>query len=160
MKTEFRKVVVPDELRGLLAFDRKTFRPSDRFDSAYWKELRSYWLLVNDTKVGCCAFQEHVDFQEDIREDASNPPSKGSIYIATTGILPRFQGLGFGRLLKSWEVSYARYNGFNRIVTNMRSKNRAMLSLNQSFRFQRSRTTKRYYSDPEDATVVMELSLD
>lgn len=159
VKTEFRKAALPDEIRGLVAFDRKVFSASDRFPGSVWKEFRSYWMVINDVKVGCCAFQEHVDFQEDIRADRTNPPLDGSLFIASTGILPKFQGMGLGRLLKSWEIAYARYRGFDRIVTNMRKKNHAIFNLNQSFHFATVRTTPRYYSDPTDSTVVMELLL-
>ena len=68
-------------------------------------------MLVDGVKVGCCAFETNVDFQEDVRDDGVNPPLRNCLFIASTGILPRFQGQGFGRLLKSWEVAYARYHG-------------------------------------------------
>ncbi len=83
----------------------------------------------------------------------------GSLYISTTGILPKFQGKGFGQLLKCWEIAYARHNGFTRIVTNTRKRNRSMIALNRKFGFRIIRTTPRYYSDPTDSTVVMELTL-
>ncbi|HXP87485.1 MAG TPA: LamG domain-containing protein [Bryobacteraceae bacterium] len=52
-----------------------------------------------------------------------------------------------------------RYHGFHRIVTNTRSRNARMIALNQEFGFRIVRTTPGYYSDPKDATVVMELQL-
>jgi ribosomal protein S18 acetylase RimI-like enzyme len=159
MRTEFRPIDPRQEIRSLLAFDRKVFVPSDRFDKAYWQLLDSFWMLVGGVKVGCCAFERHVDFQEDLREDGLNPPLRGSLFIATTGVLPRFQGRGFGRLLKSWEVAYARYRGFDRMVTNTRSRNAAMISLNEAFGFRILRTTPAYYDGPQDAVVVMELDL-
>jgi ribosomal protein S18 acetylase RimI-like enzyme len=155
MKTEFRKAIPATEIRSLMAFDRKVFPPSDLFDADYWKACVVYWLIVDGVKVGCCAFEEHVDFQEDL--SGVNSPRKGSLYIASTGILPRFQGQGLGTLLKSWQLCYARHHRFKRIVTNTRSRNTTMLILNQQFGFRIIRTTPRYYSDPSDATVVMEL---
>ncbi len=140
-----------------MAFDRKVFRASDRFPVEYWRILDSYWMLVGGVKAGCCAFEKHVDFQQDLRQDELNPRMRGSLYIATTGILPRFQGQGFGRLLKAWEISFARYEGFRRIVTNTRERNVAMIRLNEAFGFKIIRTTPRYYSGPSEATVVMEL---
>ena len=74
----------------------KRFRKSDLFSSNDWKTYESYWMTVNGTVIGCCAFQRDVDFQEDVRADGDNPYMKRSLYIATTGILPRFQGGGFG----------------------------------------------------------------
>lgn len=159
MNTEFRKAVLPFDLRSLAAFDRKVF-PSDHFPIDQWRTYESYWLLVNKRRVGCCAFERHVDFTDDIREDGANVPRPGSLYIASTGVLPKFQGTGFGQLMKCWQITYARLQGFERIVSNTRKRNARMLALNKKFGFRIVRTTPRYYSDPTDATVVMELLLN
>lgn len=159
MNTQFRQAILPNEIRSLMAFDRRVFPQSDRFDAAYWKICEPYWMVVDGIKVGCCAFERHVDFQDDLNGDGVNPRLRGSLYISTTGILPKFQGKGFGRLLKSWEVSFARYHSFHRIVTNTRRRNTKMIELNRRFGFRVIRTTPRYYSDPADSTVVMELML-
>ena len=159
MITEFHKAIVPDEIRSLMAFDRKVFPKSDRFEAAYWNVCEPYWMVVDGVRVGCCAFEEHVDFQDDTSRDGLNRRRPGSLYICSTGILPKFQGKGFGGLLKSWEISFARYHGFKRMVTNTRKRNAKMIALNRKFGFRMIRTTPRYYSDPVDSTVVMELSL-
>jgi ribosomal protein S18 acetylase RimI-like enzyme len=157
MKTEIRRVILPRELRSLQAFDRKVFSEADCFPAEYWSTLESYWLLVDGRKAGCCAFEKHVDFQEDLREDGRNVRRHGSLYIATTGIAPAFQGQGWGRLLKSWELAYARHNGFRRVITNARKSNAAMIALNRRFGFRVIRTTRGYYADPTESTVVMAL---
>lgn len=159
MKTEFREALLPRELRSLVAFDRRVFSRSDRFPSSDWASYKSFWLIVENKKIGCCAFLENVDFQHDSRADGVNPRRKGSLYIVTTGILPSFQGRGFGSLLKSFQVAYANRNGFTRIITNTRETNAAMIALNQKYDFQVLRTTPRYYSEPAASTVVMELRL-
>jgi ribosomal protein S18 acetylase RimI-like enzyme len=158
MKTEFRKARIPQEIRSLLAFDRKIFSATDRFDAVYWATCESYWLLVGSTKVGCCAFERHVDFHDCFADVA--PRREGSLYISTTGILPKFQNQGFGPLLKSWEIAYARYHGFNRIITNCRKRNARMIALNRHFGFRIVRTIPRYYLEPTDSSVLMELLLD
>ena len=155
MKTEFRRASVPREINSLMAFDRKVFPKADVFGVEEWKTDESYWMIVDGTKVGCCAFQKNVDFRDDIAED--NRRLKGSLYITTTGVLPKFQGMGFGRLLKAWEVSFARYHGFTRIVTNHRKSNTRMIKLNRKFGFSVLRTTPRYYEDTGESVVVMEL---
>jgi ribosomal protein S18 acetylase RimI-like enzyme len=99
----------------------------------------------------------HKDFRPDIGPD--NIPRKGTLYIASTGIIPEFQSVGLGRLMKAWQVSYARYHSFRRIVTNCRKSNVAMIGLNKGFGFRVTRTTPHYYSDPDEPTVVMELTL-
>ncbi len=116
-------------------------------------------MIVDRRKAGCCAFQRDIDFQEDIREDRENIVREGSLYIVTTGILPAFQGLGLGRLMKAWQVSYARRHGFSRMVTNTRKSNKRMIALNRNFGFRVIRTTPAYYSNPPEATAVMELML-
>lgn len=156
MQIEIRKAVLPDELRSLLLFDRKVF-PQDYFGPEEWQRYKSYWLLLGRRKIGCCAFEANVDFTEDLR--LPNPRRTGSLYISTTGILPAYQGIGFGRLLKAWQIAYARHQGFIRVVTNTRKSNKSMITLNKSFGFRAMRTTPGYYSDPSEATVVMELLL-
>ncbi len=161
MHTEFRKAVKPDELSRLMAFDRKAFHqyPSDWFYREDWQSYESWWLLVNRRRVGCCAFQPHVDFEDDISPTGANPRRQGSLCIVSTGIHPSFRGKGLGTLFKAWQISYARFHGFERIVTNTRKSNRAMLALNRKFGFRILRTTPAYYVDPSEATIVLELRL-
>jgi ribosomal protein S18 acetylase RimI-like enzyme len=154
MQTEFRRAVVPREVRSLIAFDHKAFPRSDWFAARDWEHYESYWLCVGARKIGCCAFEAGVDFADDV--DETNRRSEGSLYIASTGILPAFQGKGFGRLMKSWHIAYAIHYGYRRVVTNTRSRNAAMIALNKKFGFRVLRTTPGYYGDPVDATVVME----
>jgi GNAT superfamily N-acetyltransferase len=158
LRTEFRKALIPQDLRSLTAFDRKVF-PSDHFPTSEWRRYQSWWLIIDGRKVGCCAFEPHVDFQEDLRRDGVNPKMRGSLYIASTGILPRFQGQGLGQLLKYWQIAWAKRNGFTRLVTNTRKHNSTMIALNRKVGFRTIRTTPGYYAAPADATVVMELRL-
>ena len=161
MTTEFRKAVLAEELRSLLIFDRKAFDryPADWFHAEDWGRFEAWWLIVNGRKIGCSAFERHVDFQGDIREDGDNPRLRNSLYIATTGILPSFRGLGFGTLFKAWQISFAHIHGFTRIVTNTRKSNAPMIGLNTKFGFKVVRSTPRYYDAPRESTVVMELRL-
>ena len=158
MHTEFRRAVLPQEVKRLVAFDHKTFKKADWFTKSDWECYESYWMIVNGVTVGCCGFEHHVDFQE--HQEQENPQLRDSLYISTTGVLPRFQGQGFGRLLKSWQLAYARHHGFTRIVTNHRASNRTMIELNRKFGFRIIRRRKaNYYEDPPEPTVVMELKL-
>ena len=148
---------MPQEIRSLVTFDHKVFLPADWFPRDIWSVYESWWMIVDARKVGCCAFEPHKDFQDDVREDGENGDLRGSLYIATTGILRDLRGKGFGSLLKCWQISYARHHGFTRIVTNTRKSNIAMIQLNKKFGFRTIRTTPNYYEGPREATVVMEL---
>jgi ribosomal protein S18 acetylase RimI-like enzyme len=162
MHTQFRRAIKPAEIRRLVTFDHQVFHqyPSDWFHREDWQIYESWWMMIDSRKIGCCAFERHVDFQHDIREDGENPPLRGSLYIVTTGILPRFRGLGFGSLLKCWQISFARRHGFTRVVTNTRKSNKSIIGLNKKFGFKVLRTTSAYYEDPAEPTVVMELRFD
>ncbi len=157
MRTEFRRAVLPRELTRLVAFDHKVFKKADWFRKADWERYENYWMIVDGIAVGCCGFEHHADFDQ---EQESSPRLRGSLHISTTGILPRFQGQGFGRLLKSWQIAYARHHHFTGIVTNHRASNRGMIKLNKAFGFRIIRRRKtNYYADPSEPTVVMELKL-
>ena len=79
MHVEFRKAIIPDEVHELMAFDRKVFPKADLFTNEEWMEYESYWMEVEASKVGCCAFQLNIDFREDIRKDGCNPRKKGTV---------------------------------------------------------------------------------
>jgi len=162
MNLQFRNATMPAELRSLVIFDRKTFsdHPGDSFRREDWLAYECWWMIIEGRKVGCCAFEPHVDFQDDLCDDGENPALNGSLYIASTGILPEFRGQGLGSLLKSWQISYARLRGYSRIVTHTRKSNKAMIGLNRKFGFRVIRTTSGYYANPPEATVVMERRLD
>ncbi len=150
MKTEFRRVALPKDLRSLVIFDRKVFR-TDAFHREDWLQYESWWLLVDGVKAGCCAFEKNVG----IGPDGEMVPEPGSLYVATTGILPRFQGQGLGALMKSWQLSYARRHGFGRVVGTSRESNAAMIALNERFGFRVVSKIAGYYHEPLESAVVM-----
>jgi ribosomal protein S18 acetylase RimI-like enzyme len=152
MDARFRKAELPREIRSLLIFDHKAFReyPADWFDHDEWKAYESWWLIVGRRKIGCCAFD---------RFPAPGRRQPRSLFIVSTGILPDFRGQGFGALIKRWQILYARRHGFRRIVTTTRKSNRAMLGLNRKFGFKILRMLPRYYAQPSEPAVVMELRL-
>src|ERR1039457_6976300 len=160
MQTQFQKALIPADIRSLATFDHKVFHRADWFDREDWRTYESWWMIIDNKKVGCCAFEQHVDFQDDVRDDGENPRLRGSLYIVSTGILPRFRSQGFGTLLKCWQICYARRHDFKRVVTHTRKSNRSMITLNRRFGFKILRTTPGYYEDPLEPTVVMELALD
>ncbi len=157
MKVSFGKAVLPGEKKRLVAFDHKIFRRADWFHSDAWDRYESYWMIVNGRKVGCCAFERNADFED---SDKESGPRRGSLYLASTGILPRHRGKGFGERFKRWQIAWARRRGFTRIVTNCRKSNKAIIRLNEKFGFNiLQTTTSNYYHRPPEPAVVMELRL-
>jgi GNAT superfamily N-acetyltransferase len=146
MELEFRKAEVEKDLRRLREFDKQVFPAADVFPSSYWRECEVYWLVVDGKRVGCTALQRD-------EEDA------GTLYIASTALLPAWQGKGFGPVLKAWQIAFARQNGYRRIVTESRAGNARMIQLNKQFGFRIARRVKGYYFEPEEMAVVMELTL-
>lgn len=146
MELEFRRVDVEKELRRLRDFDRRVFPKADLFPASFWRAAEVYWMLVNARRVGCCALQE----------DLEDPTI---LAISSTGILPAWQGIGLGRVMKTWQISYARLHGYKRIVTETRESNSRMIRMNQAFGFRIVRTTPECYFDPDEAAVEMELVL-
>jgi ribosomal protein S18 acetylase RimI-like enzyme len=144
MKTEFRKAAIPRELKALTAFDRRVFPETDCFDADYWRECEAWWLLVSGKKIGCCAFEKTLS---------------RTLYIATTGLLPTHRGKGFGALMKSWQIAYAREHKFRRLLAHTRKSNKRMIQLNQQFGFRVVKTEPRHYENPVEAAVLMELKL-
>ena len=142
MRIEFRKAK-PSEIRSLMIFDRKAFAeyPADWFDRKYWEACESWWMIVNGRKVGCCALEA----------------SKTTLYIASTAILAGYRGRGLGTIFKAWQIGFAQARGSRRIMLHTRRSNSAMIRLNRKFGFTVARTIARYYRDPDEPGLFMEL---
>jgi ribosomal protein S18 acetylase RimI-like enzyme len=152
VRVEFAPAVLPDDLRRLMAFDRRVFPKADLFDADYWRQCESWWLLVEGVRAGCCAFERNTDVTA--TGERTRP---GCAYVATTGILPRFQGRGLGRLMKDWQIAWAMHNALRRLVGVTRKSNKAMIRLNRSCGFREVRTIPDYYAD--EAGIVMAIKL-
>jgi GNAT superfamily N-acetyltransferase len=150
---EFSKASVPQETDALCEFDKIVFGayPSDLFDKEDWAEYDSYWMTLDGKRIGCSAFAYDIDFD--------NTPRPNCLYIASTGILPEYQGQGFGSKQKQWQIDFARRHHCKTIVTNMRQSNVRVIRLNAKFGFTQRETSPGYYSDPDEAAVVMELRM-
>ena len=146
MNIEYRKAILPDEIPDLCEFDKKAFhdRPSDVFPAEDWNKYESYWMIVDGKIVGCAALQT-------ARSD--------ELWIASTAILPEFQGQKFGNALKRWEINYAKSHGYERVGTQMRVSNQRSIALNTKFGFTKVRISPNGYSDPVEDALVMQLNL-
>lgn len=149
---EFKKVIVPQEIKALCDFDRWVFHrhPQDLFDPEDWNLFKSYWVVADGQVVGCTVLMHDVDYNE--------KPRPSCLYIVSTGVLPEFQRKGFGTQQKAWQIQYAKNHGFTTIVTNMRESNQEIIRVNEKFGFTVRGTDRNYYDDGE-MCVVMELDL-
>jgi ribosomal protein S18 acetylase RimI-like enzyme len=153
MRVEFRRVPIPDEIDALLAFDRRAFVDfqADLFDADDWTGFISYWMIVNGETVGCSAVVHDAHYDETAKP--------GSLWIASTGILPEHRRKGFGQMPKEWQIVYARERGFKEIVTNMRKSNHPIIALNEKLGFTTREISAEYYSEPDEDAIVMRLQL-
>ena len=152
---EFKKAVLPGDIEALCEFDRRIFGAysDDLFTEEDWAELESYWVIGDGNKIiGCIALKRDVDYDEESRP--------GCLYIESTGILPEYQGHGFGNKAKTWQIEFAKEHGYEIIVTNMRQSNGRSMELNKKFGFQAREIVPHYYTGPDEPALVMELRLD
>lgn len=156
MHVEIRLADLADEAILLEEMDRRIFPPGDRYLAANWAEYETYILFKDGEAIGACAFLRGRSLTRNGEPTIRDP---ASLYIASTGILPAHQGRGYGKLLKEFQRVFARENGFRRLVSICRKRNTTIQGLNWKLGFCITRKIPRYYHDPEDAGVVMELSL-
>ncbi len=152
-KIEFRKANVPDELDALCEFDRKVFHayPADWFPREEWADFESFWMIADGITVGCSSFLHGTDYNDQPRPDC--------LFIVSTGVLPEFRRLGFGKQQKKWQIDYAKQHGFQAIVTNARQSNESIIRLNLKLGFKIRDIDRDYYDDPDEPAIVMELQL-
>lgn len=73
-------------------------------------------------------------------------------WIATVGVLPEFQGRGFGRALL--EGCEARLTGLNRVRLSVRMSNEQAIRLYERAGYEKVGSWGGYYTDGEDALVM------
>lgn len=154
MSVEIRKAISKEDRELLCRMDKQMFPKGDVYDKpSYWKEYDCYFLLLDGKPIGSIAFKPHT------APNGENEfiPSDDCLYITSTGILPRFQGRGWGAFLKAWEIVYARHCGFKRVLSHVRKSNTRIIKLNQKFGFRVVREMPNYYTDPREDGLLMEL---
>lgn len=153
---EFRRVK-PDEMGLLCELDVKIFG-SDGFDSPEdWEGLEIFFITKDQQIIGSMALCHDTDVAEHCSADYKELP--GSLYIVSTALLPEWQSQGIGKKTKAWQIRYAKSQGFERIVTNVRVSNIRSINLNQRFGFKAIRVIPKWYYEPEEDTLVLELML-
>jgi ribosomal-protein-alanine N-acetyltransferase len=99
---------------------------------------------ISGAAVGYCAWQEVAD----------------EAHVHNIAIGPAHRRAGLGRRLLTACLGLAAQRGARRAFLDVRAGNRAALSLYQSLGFREVGRRKRYYSEPAEDAVVMEVSLE
>lgn len=147
MNIQIVKADSEKEADMLALFDKLIFSRSDWFPPDNWRRLECFWLLVDGKQAGSIGMRPDLDLI-----------SGGKILqIVTTGILPEFQGKGFGNFIKRWQVGHARMNGFRGMVTRARASNTRSIGLNKKFGFKATSRVPHFYGDPVEDAIVLEL---
>ncbi len=137
----------------LLQLDRKTFSEADAFKNAsIWIGLQCFFLRHNDKPIASFALALDRDHRWKFDRKIQAPQS---IFIVTTGILPEYQNMKLGRLIKEFQIVYARLNNFKKIESTARASNVRIISLNKKFGFEKTLVIPKFYKNPEEDMVVL-----
>ena len=155
---EIRRAILPGDAYELAALDRRMFPAEDIFSAHAFcaKELHCFWILHNDDHIGSTVMLHHCGLAPNWETDC--PKERGTMYVTSTGLLPKFQNRSFGSIVKAWQIAYAREEKYRRIVTNARVSNMGSIKLNRKFGFRGLGVLANFYNDGE-AALTMELVL-
>lgn len=152
-----RIAIIPtDDVQLLSELDKRMFNDYDAFEPEDFLDYACFLVQIDGEFIGSVVLQDN--FTVGTGFDGKETAELGTLYIVSTGIIPQYQGRGIGKIVKAWEVGYARGRGFKRVVTNVRQNNQRAINLNNRFGFVSTRTIPNYYDDGENS-IVMELAL-
>ncbi|MBI2035989.1 MAG: GNAT family N-acetyltransferase [Candidatus Liptonbacteria bacterium] len=157
MDLEIRKADSIMDATALLDLDQKTFPKADAFsDPSIWLGLQCFLLWYGKQPIASFALALNRDHRWKIDKRIYTPKS---IFIVTTGILPAYQGMKLGRVLKEFQIAYTRLNGFHKIEATARVSNERIITLNKRFGFKEKEIISEFYENPAEDMVVLELKL-
>lgn len=149
-------LIPTNDFQLLSALDKKIFNADDAFDPEDFSEYSCFLVQANGVSIGSVVLGEHFTIGASF--DGEETAELGILYIASTGLIPQYQGRGIGKMVKAWEVGYARGKGFRKIITNVRLGSQPIIKLNNKFGFVATRIIPNYYADGTES-LVMELAL-
>lgn len=99
------------------------------------------WLILKEEEeaVGFCAFRS----------------LSGEGELFRIGVAPAFRGRGYGKKLMDGMVEYAKKNGVESMILEVRESNEMARNLYKSYGFKEVNIRKSYYSEPNEAAVIM-----
>ncbi len=148
---EIKKAVLPRDLRTLERLDGLSFNYTDPIYKESWRKYQNYIVFVNKKPVGYVAVQPHMglySYKTDIHQK-----KHGSLHLTAIGIVPTFRKKGFGQLLVTWAITYAKIGKFTSINATSRKSNKPIINLVKKAGFKITREIKNFYPDGETAVV-------
>lgn len=84
----------------------------------------------------------------------------GEVYMNDLAVLPEYRRRGFGRLLLSALVAFARAKEAEFVTLEVRESNIPAVSLYRAFGFQQTGMRKNFYRDPDENALILTLPMD
>jgi len=144
-----------DDFPLLAKMDALIFGEDDAFSADDFGRYVNFLVYLNSHAIGSMVFLHNRGVAKTYDEE--EPHMAGTLYIISTALLPEYQSRGFGSILKAWQIAYAKFNEFNKIVTNARLSNKRSIALNKKFGFEITETIPNYYHGPKESALVLEL---
>lgn len=143
MSTPHIRPLSLDDLPALMAYEEGLFGP-DRWSEALYRDDigrvdRQWWALESPDGEFAGWAGVMLGAQAD---------------LLTIGIVPAWQGHGWGALLLRWAIENARTAGARELFLEVRVTNKVALNLYRSIGFVEIGVRRRYYRDGIDAAVM------
>lgn len=150
---------IPEETNALMRMDKTIFGNRDVGNRYFWDEIitEAWWVVVDGKRIGTTALQANSGMS--LRVGTDCPEEIGTLFVCSTGLLPKWHKLGIGTLVKAWQIAHARHEGYAKLLTCVRVSNQASIMLNQKLGFAVREVIEDFYSNPTEHAVVLELSI-
>ena len=118
MKIEFWKANPVKEAWGLTNVDKQCY-PKDWWTQGEWRQYdQIYWIVRDEIPIGCLAMGRDMAFSRSENDKAW--VKSGSLYLATTSILPQWRTRSISDTVRRWQLRFAKDHGYDMISTNCR----------------------------------------
>lgn len=160
MNLEIRKANPETESEQLSAMQVAVLPDEKPFPKDIWMEekIETWWVMMDGEKVGIVSIE--MDSAPGSTYESDSEPSPGSIYLILIGLIPKWQGIGLGKVAMNWLKTKARTTyGCSRIVSNLRPSNTCSVDLHAGEGFRVIGYKPDYYPNPIEGSLVLELKL-
>lgn len=137
----------PHEIKTMAKFEEKVF-VTDAFSEADFEGLKPFWLLLNKNFIGWM-----------VLEKTQGIHSQKGLHVASLGIIPEFQGMGFSEMLLNFALCYSRREKSHYVSLYTRESNVRMIRASQRVGFELKKIVPSYYQNPDEDGILMEIIL-